>query len=367
MLLVPLNFLAMAAVWKESGGPGPLAAELLSLAIFVWLGGLAGQVLVPKGRWLQVLAVMGGSASVLVAARWVNADSPDWWYIAAAALPVALFAAAIGIYLAKTSPRRRMEASDAAMLYTLLGTGSFAMLIALGMMIVRSAAVAAALSRLAVPVALAGMPVLACGLTVRRGVARDRQLSGWHVSGTAIALVGMIVMLAALGLAWPYPLAIVTVAALNCVALVLAAFRWRLPMLHAGAIACATLAYLTGFHVIYSGLPLLGGEAGRMAPLMLQQMISASSGTALVGLFVLSAIAAELLARRGQRRHALVYAGGAGVIALFGLMLAVAHAWRGGPDAVRAGVLLRDLWHRRPDIGRAMAKGRSWFISVWLC
>ena len=180
---------------------------------------------------------------------------------------------------------------------------------------------------------------MACGLTVRRGVARDPALSGWHVSGTTIALVGMIVMMAALGLAWPYPLAIVAVAAVNCVALVLAAFRWRLPVLNAGAIACATLAYLTGFHVIYSGLPLFGGDSGPMAALMLRQIISASSGTAMVGLFVLYATAAELLARRGQHRHAVMYAGGAGVMALLGLMLAAAHGWQGGPDAMRAALL----------------------------
>ena len=111
MLLVPLNFLAMAAVWKENWGPGTLAADVLSLAIFVWLGGLAGRVLVPNGRWLQVLAVVGGSASVLVAARWVNSHSPDWWYITAAALPVVLFGAAIGIYVVKLPERKRMDAA----------------------------------------------------------------------------------------------------------------------------------------------------------------------------------------------------------------------------------------------------------------
>ncbi len=335
MLLVPLNFLAMAAVWKENWGPGTLAADLLSLAIFAWLGGLAGRVLVPKGRWLQVLGVVGGSASVLVAARWVNSESPDWWYVTAALLPVVLFAAAIGIYLLKMPARKRLDATAAAALYTLLGTAAFAMLIALGMMIVRSAGITAALGRLAVPAALAAVPVLACGLTVRRGVARDPALAGWHVSGTAVALVGMTVMLAALGLAWPHPLAIMAVAALDCVALVLAAFRWRMPALHAGAIACATLAYLTGFHVIVSGLPLLSSDAATM----LDMLTRASSGTALVGLFVLYAAASELLARWGRRRHAVIYAGGAGVMALLGLMLTTTHGLQDDQNALRAAVL----------------------------
>ena len=123
MLLVPLNFLAMAAVWKENWGPGTLAADVLSLAIFLWLGGLAGRVLVPNGRWLQVLAVVGGSASVLVAARWVSPHSPDWWYITAALLPVVLFGAAIGVYVVKLPGAKADGCGRRGTLYTLLGTG----------------------------------------------------------------------------------------------------------------------------------------------------------------------------------------------------------------------------------------------------
>ncbi len=334
-LLVPLCFLAMAAVWKENWGPGTLAADLITLGIFTWLVWQAGRVLVPNGSWLQVIAVLGGSASILVAARWVGPRSADWWYIAAACLPAVCFGAALGTYLATASPRRRLAAADAGGLLTLLGTAAFALLIALGMMIARSADIATALGRLSVPVALAGMPILVCGLTLRRGVARDPELAGWHVAGTTVALVGMIVMLTALGLAWPHPLAIVAVAAVDCAALVLAAFRWRLPVLHAGAIVCATLAYLTGFHVIYSDLPLFASDAATM----FQKLISGPSGTALVGLFVLYAAASEVIARYGRRRHALIYAGGAGVMALLGLTLTTIHGVQGGGDAVRAAVL----------------------------
>jgi hypothetical protein len=334
-LLVPLCFLGMAAVWKENWGAGTVAADLVTLGVFTGLVWCAARVLVPSGSWLQVIAVLGGSASTLVAARWVGPQSADWWYIAAASLPVALFAATVGTYLARMPPRKRLTAVDVGSLFMLLGTAAFAMSIALGMTAARSEGVAAALGRMAVPAALAGMPILACGLTVRRGVGRDPELAGWHFCGTTVALLGMIVMLAALGLAWPHPLAIVVVAALDCAVLVLAAFRWRLPMLHAGAIACATLAYLTGFHLIYSGLPLFTCNAATM----FQKIISGSSGTALVGLFVLFAVASEAIIRAGRRRHALIYAGGAGVMALLGLSLTTVHGLQGGGDAIRAAVL----------------------------
>ena len=100
-LLVPLCFLAMAALWKESWGPGTIAADLATLAIFTGLVWCAARVLVPDGPWLQVIAVLGGSASILVAAHWLSPESADWWYVTAACLPVACFAAAIGAYLAR--------------------------------------------------------------------------------------------------------------------------------------------------------------------------------------------------------------------------------------------------------------------------
>ncbi|MFZ1933529.1 MAG: hypothetical protein WCB27_16400 [Thermoguttaceae bacterium] len=334
-LLVPLCFLGMAAVCKENWRPGTIAADLLTLAVFTGLTWCAARVLVPQGPWLQVIAVLGGSASILVAARWLSPESPDWWHISAACLPVAFFAASVGTYLAKLPPRKRLTAADAGSLFTLLGTAAFAMLIALGMTVVRSDGIAAALSRMSLPAALAAVPILACGLTVRRGVARDAELAGWHLCATTVALLGMIGMLAALGLAWPHPLAIVAVAAIDCAVLVLAAFRWRLPALHAGAIACATLGYLTAFHLIYSGLPLFTSDAATMY----RKLISGPSGTALVGLFLIFAVASEAIVRLGRRRHALVYAGGAGVMALLGLTLTTVHGLQGGGDAVRAAVL----------------------------
>ena len=43
---------------------------------------------------------------------------------------------------------------------------------------------------------------------------------------------------------------------------------------------------------------------------MFQKIISGPSGTALLGLFVLFAVASEAIVRAGRRRHALIYAAG---------------------------------------------------------
>jgi len=58
--------------------------------------------------------------------------------------------------------------------------------------------------------------------------------------------------------------------------------------------------------------------------------VSASSGTALGGLFLAFAAISELFARRGQKKHGKMYAGGAGIAAAIGLSLVTAHGWTGG-------------------------------------
>ena len=171
-----------------------------------------------------------------------------------------------------------------------------------------------------------------------RGSGRDKELAAYHLAGTIVALVAMFAMLAALALAWPAPGWLIAVAVLNAVALVFAAFRWRLPVLHAGAIACAALAYLTAFYLLTGQLT--SSEADPYGVKLLQLMISAQSGTALGGLFVVLAAVSEVLARLGRRRHGVIYLGGCGVVAAAGLLLVTVHGVRtGGADALRAAIL----------------------------
>ena len=344
-LLVPLNFLAMAAVWKENFSLGMLAADAVSLGIFFWLTALAGRVLVPGRHWLQVLAVLGGSAGVIVAAQCVAPDAPDWWYTAAACLPVACFAAAVvgavvHVRGLRWSAPRRLDATTAAELFTLLGTGAFALAVAIAVFVERAMSAGASLDRLALPAALAAVPILAGGLSVRRGVARDRTLGAWYSAGTLVALTGAIVMLAALGLAWPQPGMIIAVVATECAVLVAAAFYWRLPLLHAGAVACGTIAYVLSFHAIYSGLPLVATDESGMGPRIVRLLFHGSTATALCGMFVICAAASEWLTRLRRRHHAAVYLGACGVLAALGLsLITVRGVELAGDDALRAAIL----------------------------
>ena len=60
-----------------------------------------------------------------------------------------------------------------------------------------------------------------------------------RLAGTCVALLGGMVMLAALALAWPWPGWMLAVGGFDAAVLAWAGFRWRLPPLSAAAIACA--------------------------------------------------------------------------------------------------------------------------------
>ena len=375
-LLVPLNFVIAATLSKESWSPTMAAVEVLSLAIFAWLVGLAAKVLTPHSRWLTVVGVVGNSAAVVLTAQLVTAGSDAWHFSLAAACCVGLFAVAMGGGLHQTvaevffhstqagslryrtqaghlryGPRIRFDADQALALFTMLGLTAFALAVSGGMLVERAWACFALpmlLHRLGLLLSLAALPAMAVGLTVQGGVARDAEHSGYRVAGTTVALVALGAMLVALGLAWPHPHWILAVGGLDALVLATAALRWRMPVLHAGAIAAAGLAYLTGFHYFfghyYGDLPAAADAFTSLD--LLQLSISARSGTALTGLFILFALAAEGLVRSGLRRHGRVYLGGCAVTAVAGLSLVTWHAlpWTADTlarahDALRAAIL----------------------------
>ena len=341
-LLVPLNFVAMAGLSKDHWTALTLISEVVALAIFTLLVRMAAQVLVGRGRRLAVAAVIGNSAMVLVAARTIGVEPPAWKVLCVGGLSVALCAAAVAVYLhqlARSPDVRRgrvpVDADEASRLFTLLGVAAFAMASAVGLMVepsVKSAHVGVLLQRMSILVALAAVPMLAVGLTVHRGAGRKAPLGAYRVAGTTVALVAMAVMLIGLGMAWPQPDWIIAVGLLNAAVLVFAAFRWRLPMFHAGAIACAAMAYLTAFHWATGHVAKVDGMMSGVE--MLRWTFSARSGTALAGLFVVLAAVSEGLARAGFRRHGLIYVGGCAAVAVAGLSLVTF-----GGDAVRAAAL----------------------------
>jgi hypothetical protein len=389
-LLVPLNFLIMVGITRTGWDWTALVAEVISIGLFAGLVYQAARVLVPGGPWHQVVALLGNSAAMLVTGRLAGPEMTAWQFLAIGCAPVLLFAGPVGCYLWRLPRRRQLDVPATAALFTLLGTATFAVLGPLGLLVYQAAGgeaagLPAALDRISVLVAAAAVPILAGGLSAMRGTTRDKALGPYRTAGTVVALLAPVVMLAALGLAWPMPSQMTAVSLLSAGALLVAAFRYRMPVLHAGVIAFATAAYLTGFHLLrhYSEIAQMSRE--ELARDMVQRLLhaltatgSAQSGMALVGLCAVLGLAAEMLARGGLRRHGLAYTRGAVVVALLSLGLVTLPGLLREQDAMRAtivyavygaaGLALNARWRREAIsyVGLGLLVGATLWGLRWL-
>jgi hypothetical protein len=351
-LLVPLNFWVMAGLVRPGADdPAALLINGATLLLFAWLLCLAARVFAPEGRWLLPLAVLGASVSQLLAPHFLKAPAPLGWFVFLAGLPVGFFGLGVGGVLLKTVRSQPLEAVKARALLAFLGIASFALLAALGFLVFFIVSddqdVSLALHRLAVLIAAAGIPVLACGILVHRGLEANgsttaeagavegaaeptgaspaalpgetlaspaASLAALRTGGTMVLLAGMLVMLAGVALAWPQPGAVLLVCGLNFAVLTLAAFHQRLPLVHTAAIPCLVIGYLVGCS--WLGGELVDVPDPLLSVRLLENMVFGLGGLRLVALAGFLALAAEGSARRNRRDHAAYYAIGGATVAL---------------------------------------------------
>jgi hypothetical protein len=331
-LLVPLNFLVMAGLAGQMANSPPfdvavrIGIEMISLAILGALMHRAAPALIPNGRWWFLVTVLGISASQLVVPRILSLPRTERTvsilpFSALGYLPVVLYGLGTCGFLYPLSRHRPMNRGQAMALFSFLGMAAFSLIVALGFLIYWSSNLGSALQHLAVPIALAGVPTLAGGLLVQRRLqvtpAGTEDSAGTiHTVGTAVALAGMLVMLAAVVLAWPQPVALILVCALNFAVLTIAAFSYQEPVAHGVALPCLALGYLTAFQLLWSGL-----SAGELSTTLLHQLTSAPSGCALALFAFLLGLTGSVLIRAGRLDQGLGYTIGAGVAALVSLLL----------------------------------------------
>jgi tetratricopeptide (TPR) repeat protein len=231
LLLAPLNLLVLV---DPSLAHGSTALEwtFKAAALLLALGmvRLAGRDLIGAGvlpgpldrRWLLMLAVVGASGSQLIVPRQLDEVHPIL-YVVLGCVPVACHLLTCGAVVAGLARIRTanetpsMQLHQANALFVFLGLASFALFVALGFLLSRSVDVAVVLPRLSPPFVLVGVPILAGGLLVRRGLPREQV--GPRTAGTALAFIGLALMLSAVALAWPHPLALLLVCLSNAVLL----------------------------------------------------------------------------------------------------------------------------------------------------
>jgi hypothetical protein len=336
-LLVPLNLLAMTT-GRVQGGDGllALAMELVALLIFGGLLSLAGKVLVPEGRWRFAGTVLAVAAWQLLVVRLLAAPAAAAAFLLLGLVPVVGHCLSTGSVLATTTRRGSLQPRQASALYGLLGMTTFALGVTLGQLIFRrvdlGGRLAEALAAGAPLIALAGWPLVVGGILIRQGLPDGRpvegateagQAGGLRTAGTATTLLGILILTAAVVLAWPQPVPVLVVCALNVVVLAYVAFRHALPAAHAAVIVSLTLGYLAAFDLLTGEL----GTAGVLGP---DLAVTAASGRALVGLALGMALIAEGLSWSRFAGHGVLYAAGAGAVAvlsLFGVTFPSEGAW----------------------------------------
>jgi hypothetical protein len=352
-LLVPLNFLVMAGL-PQTNLAIELAVTGVFLTLFVWLMGSAGRVLLPDHRWMMVVGILGTSACPLLVGLLTDAAQPMRGELFAllSGLPALCSFFSIGWVLQRSSRTETLDAPRSRCLLLFIGMATFALAVVLGFIAYRSHDLIDALHRLTVLVSLAGIPVFAGGMLVQRRLGSEEVVL--RTTGTAVALGGMFLMVVAIALAWPQPLAIILVCVLNFAVLTGAAFRWQLPAAHAVALPCLALGYLTAYHGVIGNL-----HDAPTALQLVQMLFSSQSGTALAGVVVILGLAAAFIAPIGLKQHAAYYAIGSGVAAVISL---ITVTWQGSSEPLRAafvyalygvGALVLNGHWRRPSVGYA--------------
>jgi hypothetical protein len=389
-MLVPLSFTVLAWVASEQkGGMWEIPVQVAAVAFFVWLVRGAADILLlqpigaaaPRPDWLASTAIMGMAASQLLVPHIGGNEASAGWVAFLGYLPTAFFVLTQAIAWQSVYRQERINGRQAGGLFLGTGLTSYALLVAFGFILYRTANVNQALEYLAVPLALAGLPLLIGGATASAKLAASngetklaRGELSFHaasVIATMLALSGTIVMLGALVAAWPHPVRLTAIATVNAIVLAWIAHRFRLVPAYVPAQVCLCVAALTGYHSLAGHLNVTGPDLGRT---LWNAWFAPASGVVLLFVTAFLALAAEWRARRGRHSDWVVLSIGSGVAALASLLL-VARAGLESPvqaatvwSAVAAGGWLSNARWQKPRLTIAsaiVALGAGFFTMHW--
>ena len=288
-LLVPLNFLAIAAVSaSNTSGALVIGSELVAPAIFLCLVYFAGRVITPGCAHVLSAGVLGSSIGQLLVRHFASTDTAPALLIFLGAFPVACYVITVALALRFVLSDREIDESETTTIFTVLGTMSFAALLPFGLLLYKSGPLSMSMMYLAPVLTLWGLPLVATGTILWRKIT-SRELAASRTTGTALAILGLTIVLAGMILAWPNPASIVPAALLNFATFTVLAIALELPIANVIAAICFALAYLVTFHVFAGNITWVNLRVMSL----LNVSLSVASGQALVGAFALFVLASE--------------------------------------------------------------------------
>ncbi len=327
-LLVPLSFAAGIVMGGAGEHRTPVTSPLYIAAVLTGLLGygvittFSAKALFPEGWWRLTVAVIGTSAGQMVINRLADVETSRPWLVATAlfALPLASFMVAGLAQLRVVALRPRLTPVRATQTYVVLGVAAFSLAVPLGLQAWVSGAVRETLTWLSPSLSLAAAAVLSLGIAIQnRSTARP--MAETRTVGTALAILGGMLMIGTLVLAWPAPPLLVAVSMVTAGALFSLAILGRIPLLHAGGVAAASLGGLLLFHHFRGQFP---ADAALTGQELIEVLVMGRSALVLLVPTILSATVGLVCLTRSRSEEGNVYlasglglAGGSLAIALY--------------------------------------------------
>ncbi|MBA4188148.1 MAG: hypothetical protein C0467_09035 [Planctomycetaceae bacterium] len=353
LLLAPLDLLLLTdpITRGELSLPLDVGVKILAVLAFAWVvRGGSRDVLTAHAewRWWLALAVVGPPAAQLLPGAWLAAGA-EW-------LALACFAAPCVLILRRLGNAEHLERATGTALLQFVGLALFALVAAWGLHLARSPVVAMQVVGLAVPLVLVGTVMAELGLAVALRVREG----GPRVVGSAVGLLGVVVMTGGLACGWVQPLSVLVGPAIAGAYFHRTAFAARIP----AAIGLAVPAFALAVAVAWFGL------VGRWNEPLASVLGTSECGAVLAAFALTFGVLAEVLARRRFAIGPVAYALGAVGVGFAGLFLVSAN---GTANPTTAAVV-----HAACAIGliaanarwrlRVLAHGGLWLIligSLW--
>ncbi len=303
LLLVPLNFLAAIALSEQRSATDPLyvTAVIIGVAAYGWITWSGTRELMHFGATWLSLAVLGSAIGQLVIGRLTLAGLSTLELHGLFALPLATYAVALLGTSHFAASWRRLSPRRVESLYRLLGIAFFSLAVALSLLLWKSQAVLDTLSRLSPCVSLAAAMIVGVagrllpnvGHVFNVPVIRRHVENVPHdIAATAVTLIGAMLMVVAVVLAWPDPERLIAVGVVNFLALSWFGFATGLAPLHVPALASLTLAGLIAFHRFGQ---VIGGAGVSEGQNLIATILLGRSGVVVALMSLLTAFVARCL------------------------------------------------------------------------
>jgi hypothetical protein len=328
-LLVPLNFLAIAAV--SSGQVSSLlvlVSEIFAPAVFFIFVYLAGKTLTPRWPMIFGLGVLGTSIGQVLIHHFAGPEMGQARVLGIGALTTLCLVASLALVLRTVGKDEEIGESASNSIFLTLGVSVFAAILPLGLLLYKSASAPDTLMWIAPLIAACAAPVIACGSFLWKRI-ESEELAYSRLAGTSLAIIGALVIAFSLMLAWPNPASVIPTALINFAVFTFIAILLNLRLAHYVALFAFTLAYTVGFQFLIGKIE---WQLAREASL-LSVLVSAQTAQAFAPLFLLFVVISELLRRKEKDSDSISYFHASVGVAGIGTLLLYRYAfdWPGDP------------------------------------